>query len=528
MSAKISICGLVGFPTVLVENFSTEEIARSLGVNLISCELNELLFMEARCDMLVFYVSDDTYALTLKTLREFIAQRGREHQLQFIVVTPPAFMQDLADAWDLGMYAYVPVSDQVDNLYYALNRFARSRRELESMEQQLKEASDIALLSMSASSQLGEIVRFMERSYQCEDYEQLGSLLSETLGTMGVSSCGVINSADGQFFFGDPEKQIFLERLIKEQQSRGRFVDVENRTTVNFEHVSVMARDLPEPGSEPYGRMKDVLFSLVEGADARIKAIASARTAAVMDRSKLNFLSVMSHELRTPMNSILGFAGRLRMKKAGDVLTERDTGALDFLQNNAQRLMSMIDNVFELTRMDSDAERARRRLLVSDVITGVIKKYEDLARAKKLQFELHWLEEGLNAELDPRRLQQIVQQLLDNAVKYTEHGKITVELCSVYRQGHGSWLQLTVADTGIGISESYQRDLFKAFGQVDDFMSRGSEGVHLGLALVNKFVNDQKGEIDVESTEGVGTTIRIRLPQFMSSSAQAQTDVELF
>lgn len=528
MNSKVSGCGLVGFPAELVHSCATEEVARSLGVSLLPCTLQEVVSHNVHCDVVAFYVTDTNYAQVLETVREFVVEAVGDSHVQFMLVSPLGFAQDLAEAWHLGMHSYVPVADRLDNLYYALNRFARARHELDTMERQIKEASDIALLSMSASSQLGDIVRFMEKSYQCEDYEQLGNLLKETLSTLGVSSCGVIRSGKDSVFFGDPEKRTYLERLIQEQQERGRFVDVENRTTLNFDNVSVMARNLPEPGSEPYGRMKDVLFSLVEGADARIKAIASTRAAAVMDRSKLNFLSVMSHELRTPMNSILGFAGRLRSKKVGDPVAERDLAALDYLSTNASRLMSMIDNIFELTRIESDAGRARQRLLVSEVITGVLKKQEAAATAKQLAFSVHWQDAGIIAEVDPRRLQQIVSQLVGNAVKFTRIGQVTVEVSSVCHPKKSELLQIKIQDTGAGIAPAQLDELFKPFGQVDDYMSRSSEGVHLGLALVNKFVTDLDGDIVVQSTQGKGTRVLVSFPQFVNDATKDKNDIELF
>lgn len=528
MNANVSRCGLIGFPPELVQSCATEEVARSLGIALAPCTIEEIVSHHALCDVVAFYVTNETYHDVLEQVRSFVLDMVGAGEIQFLLVSPLLFSLDLEEAWNLGMYSFVPVSDQLDNLYCSLNRYARTRRELDTMDRQLKEASDIAMLSMSASSQLGEIVRFMERSYHCEDYEQLGNLLKETLATMGVASCGVIRCGTENIFFGDPEKQSYLERLLKEQRERGRFVDIENRTTLNFDNLSVMARNLPEPGSEPYGRMKDVLFSLVEGADARIKAIATTRAAAVLDRSKLNFLSVMSHELRTPMNSILGFAGRLKNKKAGDTLTDRDMSALDYLTTNAQRLMNMIENVFELSRIDSDAERARQRLLLTEVITGVVKKHETVALAKQLLFDVQWQDRNVSAEIDPRRLQQIVGQLLDNAIKFTSVGKVGLTISTIYRHDHGQWLQLEVEDTGVGISSVQLNELFKPFGQVDDYMSRGTGGVHLGLALVQKFVNDLNGEIDIHSVEGRGTRVIVRFPQYVTAQAQETVDVELF
>lgn len=221
---------------------------------------------------------------------------------------------------------------------------------------------------------------------------------------MGLASCGVIRLSNESHYFGDAARRPYLERLLLAQRGHGRFVDVENRTILNFDCVSVMARNLPEPGSEPYGRLKDVLFSLVEGVDVRLKAIAATRAATMMKKEKLDFLAVMSHELRTPMNSLLGFSARLKSRKVGDTLSARDVAGLEFMAGSAERLLDMLDKMYELSRMDVDATRARQRLLVSDVLAGPVKKYQALASAKQLNFCLHAFDSTMVAEFDPRRL----------------------------------------------------------------------------------------------------------------------------
>jgi len=208
----------------------------------------------------------------------------------------------------------------------------------------------------------------------CDTAVQLVNLLTETLDTMGLASCGVIQIGDEAQYFGDSDKRPYLERLLKEQRGRGRFVDVENRTTLNFECVSVMA-----------------------------------------------------HELHTPMNSLLGFSQRLKSRKIGDTFSARDVSGLEFIANSAERLMDMLDKMYELSRLDVDVdvERARQRLLVSDVLAVPVKKYQALALAKQLEFCMHTTDTSLIAEVDPRRLARVISELLDNAVKFTAEGKLS-------------------------------------------------------------------------------------------------------
>lgn len=527
MNEKTLVCGMVKFPPSLIAICDTEEVARSMGVRLQPCSTHDIVHHRIACQLLAVYVTEETLDQAIEELQLFLdsVHTGR---IDILLVCPLSFSRDLLDAWMLGVHSVVPVSDRLDNLYCAVSRIAALRREMESMSSQLKEASDIALLSMSASSQLGEVVRFMEKSYQCDTAEQLVNLLTETLDTMGLASCGVIQIGHEAQYFGDADKRPYLERLLKEQRGRGRFVDVENRTTLNFECVSVMARNLPEPGSEPYGRMKDVLFSLVEGVDVRVKAIAATRAAMMMEKAKIDFLSVMSHELRTPMNSLLGFSQRLKSKKIGDTFSSRDVSGLEFIANSAERLMDMLDKMYELSRLDVDAERARQRLLVSDVLAGPVKKYQALASAKQLEFCLHTTDTSLIAEVDPRRLTRVISELLDNAVKFTVEGKIELFVEVAWQADQREWLELRVKDTGPGIAPARLQQLFAPLGNVDEFMSRGSSGAQLGLALSNKMVNDVNGVLEVSSEVGKGTTMTVRLPRFVAVPEEASTGVDLF
>lgn len=527
MNEKTLICGMAKFPPSLIAICDTEEVARSVGVLLQPCSTHDIVRQHFACQMLAVYVTDETLEQVIEELQSFLdsVPTGR---IDILLVCPLSFSRDLLDAWMLGVHSVVPVSDRLESLYCAVSRIAALRREIDSMASQLKEASDIALLSMSASSQLGEVVRFMEKSYQCDTGEQLVDLLTKTLDTMGLASCGVIQIGDDAQYFGDSDKRPYLERLLKEQRGRGRFVDVENRTTLNFDCVSVMARNLPEPGSEPYGRMKDVLFSLVEGVDVRVKAIAATRAAMMMEKVKIDFLSVMSHELRTPMNSLLGFSQRLKSKKIGDTFSARDVSGLEFIANGAERLMDMLDKMYELSRLDVDAERARQRLLVSDVLAGPVKKYQALALAKQLEFGVYNTDATLIAEVDPRRLTRVISELLDNAVKFTTAGKIELFVEVACQPEQHEWLVLRVSDTGPGISPTQLQHLFAPLGNVDEFMSRGAGGAQLGLALANKLVADLKGVLEVSSEVGKGTMTTVRLPRYVDVPAEVSTGIDLF
>jgi len=429
--------------------------------------------------------------------------------------------------WCCHLSLYIPVFNGFDPLYDALDRFFSQQREVSTLQHQLQEASDIAMLSMSASSQLGEIIRFLEKSYECNDYDELGELLNQTLERLGVAGCGLIESQDGEVvYFGQEERRDAWQRLMQEMRSMGRFVDLENRTIANFDNISVMARNMPEVGSEPYGRMKDMLFTLVEGAEARVRTLALERAVTFSEKAKSTFLRVMSHELRTPMNAILGFSQRLAGKSTGDQYTERERNAATMIHDNAERLMEMIEDLEDLSSVNVDSESAKRRVLVEDTLTATLRDVQQQAQAKGLQFSATYSESGLQVELDPTRLNQVVKKLCANALKYTEQGQISVSVSTRYHQGEGEQLVLQVSDTGAGMSAQRLQGLFRPVSQLYNDYVNHHQGTGLGVTVVKEFVDEMGGEVNVTSREGEGSCFTIVLPRFKQN--EPDDKIELF
>ena len=434
---------------------------------------------------------------------------------------------DLDPFWQCRLSLYVPVFQGFDPLYTALDQFFSKQREITTLQNQLREASDIAMLSMSASSQLGEIIRFLEKSYNCSGYSELGALLNQTLERLGIAGCGLIESQDGAVvYFGEQERRDAWQRLMLEMRSKGRFVDLENRAIANFDAISVMARNMPEVGSEPYGRMKDMLFTLVEGAEARLRTLALERAVTLSEKAKSTFLRVMSHELRTPMNAILGFSHRLAAKSNAEPYSERERNAASMIHDNARRLMEMIEDLEDLSSVNVDTESAKRRVLMEDTLVATLHHVEQQAQRKGLRFRAHYSEPGMQAELDPTRLNQVVKKLCANALKYTAEGEISVTVATRYHHSCGEQLVLQVCDSGVGISPRKLQGMFRPVSQLYDDYVNHHQGTGLGVAVVKEFVAEMGGEIDVHSNEGAGTCFSITLPRF--KHAEPDDTVELF
>lgn len=508
----------------LRQRMELDEIARSFGCRIETADsVQTLQAGTKRCQLLLMELNAENHDEIIASLSSMQGSRPYEHLILFQKM--PA-SRSIDPFWSCGLSSFVPFGDSLDVLYQALDHHFAHFSQIRSLDNQLREASDIAILSMSASSQLGEIIRFLEQSYQCKDYGELGALLNLTLERLGVAGCGLIETEKELVYFGAEERQDAWQRLMLEMRNRGRFVDIENRTITNFDSISVMARNMPEVGSEPYGRMKDMLFTLVEGAEARVKTLALERAVAISERAKSTFLRVMSHELRTPMNAILGFSNRLAAREPDTPITAREISAVNMIHENAERLMEMIEDLEDLSNIRVDAENARSRILVEDVLTETLRLTQARAEAKGIQFRKQFSEAGLQAELDGARLNQVVKKLCMNAVKFTQAGHIAVVVGSEYSQTNGEELIISVEDTGAGIPDDRISEVFQSFTRFYDDYSHHQQGTGLGLAVVKEFVADMGGTIALDSVLGKGTRFTLRFTQFVGQ--RQGDDVELF
>lgn len=224
-------------------------------------------------------------------------------------------------------------------------------------------------------------------------------------------------------------------------------------------------------------------------------------------QAKDRFLASMSHELRTPLNAILGFTGTLLMKLPGP-LNGTQEGQLKTVQTSARHLLSLIDDLLDLTRIESG--EVKLQLLPIDcgeVIGEVAATMAPLAGERGLSLEVIPASEPILLPTDRRALSQILLNLVNNALKFTEEGGVRVETRRLAQR-----VEIEVFDTGIGISTPNQARLFAAFMQIDNSAARRHEGTGLGLYLSQKLAGLIGGEITVQSALGEGSTFLLTLP----------------
>jgi len=229
------------------------------------------------------------------------------------------------------------------------------------------------------------------------------------------------------------------------------------------------------------------------------------------NQAKDRFLASMSHELRTPLNAIIGFTGTLLMKLPGPLNADQEK-QLRTVQTGANHLFALINDLLDLAKIESG--KAELKLVPTDckeVIDEVVESLRPQAAAKGLEFTVT-VPPGLSVRSDRRALSQIVINLTNNALKFTERGSVRIR--AERREVDGSRaLLIRVEDTGIGIRPEDQKKLFGAFTQVDDSSSRRYEGTGLGLHLSQKLAEAMGGRIELESEYGRGSTFALVLPE---------------
>ena len=226
--------------------------------------------------------------------------------------------------------------------------------------------------------------------------------------------------------------------------------------------------------------------------------------------AKDRFLASMSHELRTPLNAIIGFTGTLLMGLPGPLNADQEH-QLSIVQTSARHLLSLINDLLDLAKIESGkVEMKYEPIVCQSLVKEVAAALRPLAENKGLDFKVKTPKASVLVESDRRILGQILINLTNNAIKFTDKGKVRIELGIQRSNGH-TLASIDVSDTGIGIRPEDKEKLFQAFQQVDD--DHRSEGTGLGLYLSQKLAVLIKGRIELESEYGKGSVFRLLIPK---------------
>ncbi|MBB5440014.1 PAS domain S-box-containing protein [Pedobacter sp. AK017] len=225
-------------------------------------------------------------------------------------------------------------------------------------------------------------------------------------------------------------------------------------------------------------------------------------------KAKTDFLSVMSHEIRTPLNGIIGIANLLKLKHTMD--QEEYVRSLIF---SADHLLQLINDILDLTKIESDKlELVLAEVNIFELVRNIKNQFKSLAEAKGIVVK-SFIDDDIPQRLiaDPVRLGQILNNLISNAIKFTESGAVTITLSLVALTANKANVHFSVKDTGMGIPEELHETIFESFKQVQQDVHRKHTGTGLGLAITQKLVELHDGRILLKSTAGQGTEFYFEL-----------------
>ena len=246
-----------------------------------------------------------------------------------------------------------------------------------------------------------------------------------------------------------------------------------------------------------------------ESIKAHAKTEATNKRLIEMDRVKKQFVANICHEVRTPVSIIIGYAEVLLLNPH---LKGEARDVLDRLVNNGQELADLMDNLMNYSRMEGDTSIARFEVVqLKEILLGLKMMTQRLIRERPIQFGINMESTIDTIESDAQKLQQILVQLLTNALKFTERGRIDLTIQAL-NEGGKDFVKIAVADTGIGIKREDQEIIFEDFRQLDGSSTRQYGGTGLGLGLSKKLAAALGGTIQVSSEVGVGSVFSLLLP----------------
>jgi two-component system phosphate regulon sensor histidine kinase PhoR len=333
---------------------------------------------------------------------------------------------------------------------------------------------------------------FSELSGQKEELDSIVGSLQE--GLVVVNREGRIIRANESFVRiagGEPVKDRFFWEVVR----RPQFIELmgqsrdEKKSFVKEVPLGERTYLCSVTFTRPHGEIIAVFHDITE-----IKNV---------ERVKKDFIVNVSHELRTPLTAIKGFAETLL-----DMVDDPSRKYVEIIERNANRLANIVNDLLLLSNLEEKGTVDREAVDFRRLIDQTVKLFEQRVKEKDLSLVVNVRDGTPPVKVDPFKIEQLLINLLDNAVKYTEQG----EIIEVRADVEGRSLVLRVRDTGIGIPREDIPRIFERFYVVDKSRSRKSGGTGLGLSIVKHIVLLHGGTIEVDSAQGEGTMFTVRLP----------------
>jgi len=319
----------------------------------------------------------------------------------------------------------------------------------------------------------------------------------------------VINGSISGLLIHPQDKKSMIELIDNSISNKSEF-EIEYRIITrkgNIKYLKLHGTVLTDEYSEPV-KLIGLCWDVSETKYREAELETAKEEAERANRAKSAFLSNISHELRTPLMGILGFTELLGAKLDDAESLEM----IKYIEDSGYRLKETLDSLLDLATIEANKVDVNfREFSINKVIEDIISKYYDKIISKNLELITNIFSEEITLFSDAKLITQITGRILDNAIKYTNHGSIKIEMLYVTNDNVNQ-IKISVKDTGIGIAEEYHSLIFEPFRQVSEGYSRVFEGIGLGLSIAKKYADAIGGTISLTSKVNKGSTFMLSLP----------------
>jgi len=376
-----------------------------------------------------------------------------------------------------------------------LEQVNQQAQKVEESRQQLKVIFETAPESLIIVNQIGEIIQANSQAHQLFKYKK-GTLIGIKIEELVPNEIRSKHQQLRRGFFENVKTRIMGEGIFLQGKcADGELIAVDINLAPYFlrdeKHVIVTVHDVSEQN-----KIKELLT------DAAAKANA-------MSRAKSEFVASMSHEIRTPMNAVLASSQLLRNTN----LDENQNRYVNMIHSAGNSLLGILNDILDFSKIEAGKfELQHQNFDIDEICETLSSVMSSNAASKNIEFSI-----GVDPMLpnilvgDGPRLQQVLINLLGNAIKFTENGDVTLFIDLVGVDGNQATVKISVRDSGIGIEPEFKETLFSAFSQVDGSNTRKYGGTGLGLAISQRLINMMNGTILVESELGKGSDFNFTL-----------------
>lgn len=475
-----------------LEKLSVHDSVNMTGKTMFVDQYNRLLkrYLSSAASALV--EDDGTIYGAIESIRDVTGQKEDELELKLYKEHLEEMVKERSDS-------LVKANEELTRQIMEKDRVARALAESELKYRDLVESANSIILRWKPDGSITFINTYAQKFFNYTENEILGKSIFGTI-VDDIESTGRS-----------------LPTLIKEivDNPEGHVVNENENIRKTGERVWIAWTNKPIYGND--GSLREILsvgnditarITIEKSLKKTLRDLALAKNQAESaDRLKSAFLANMSHELRTPLNSIIGFTGIILQGLAGP-LTDEQKKQLNIVKTSARHLLSLINDILDLSKIESGQLTIHSAPFdLRSSVLSVIESMRLSIENKGLALQVD-LSDDINVITgDQRHIEQIMLNLLSNALKFTDTGTICIRGSRA-----GASLQISVTDTGIGISDSDIDKLFKPFRQLDVGTARKYEGTGLGLSICKKLVELMGGNITVTSVTGKGSMFAFTLP----------------